>query len=404
MPRIDGLLKLLKDKNGSDLHLAVGSPPIMRIHGELERLQVRELTQSDMESLLFEIMDNEKKEIFLKNKEYDFAYEVSNVARFRVNAFYQRKGLAAVLRLIPAIVPRLEDLNMPEVMKSFCFYDRGLILVTGPTGSGKSTTLAALIDFINRNSSSHILTLEDPIEFVHQNISCLINQRQIGEHSLSFASALRSALREDPDVILVGEMRDLETISLAITAAETGHLVFGTLHTSSAAKTVDRIIDAFPKDQQEQIRTMLSESLKAVVAQQLIKTIDGKGRVAALEIMVVTPAVSNLIREAKTFQIPSIIQTGKKDGMQLMDQAILDLLKMKKISAEEAYLHANNKAMFEQYIKDKNIYMAYGIETGAHELSPRKDILERIAKETKFTGKADELATQRNIVNSQKPI
>jgi len=381
MAKIDSLLKLLKEKHGSDLHLAVGSPPVMRINGELEKMQVRELTQTDMETLLFEIMDEEKKNIFLKNKEYDFAYELKDVARFRVNAFYQRKGFAAVLRLIPTIIPKLEELNMPEIMKNFCFYDRGLVLVTGPTGSGKSTTLAALIDFINRNSSAHILTLEDPIEFVHQNISCLINQRQIGEHSLSFASALRSALREDPDVILVGEMRDLETISLAITAAETGHLVFGTLHTSSAAKTVDRIIDAFPKDQQEQIRTMLSESLKAVVAQQLIKTIDGKGRVAALEIMVVTPAISNLIREAKTFQIPSIIQTGKKDGMQLMDQAILDLLKLKKISGIDAYLHANNKAMFEQYIKDKNIYMAYGIETGAHELSPQKDIAEKITKE-----------------------
>ncbi len=398
MPKIDGLLKLLRDKKGSDLHLAVGSPPTLRIHGELEKMEVRELTQPDMESLLFEIMDSGKREWFLKNKEYDFAYEVKDVARFRVNAFYQRKGLAAVLRLIPAIIPKLEDLNMPEVMKNFCFFERGLVLVTGPTGSGKSTTLAALIDFINRNSSGHILTLEDPIEFVHQNVTCLINQRQIGEHSLTFASALRSALREDPDVILVGEMRDLETISLAITAAETGHLVFGTLHTSSAAKTIDRIIDAFPRDQQEQIRTMLSESLKAVVAQQLVKTIDGKGRAAALEIMVVTPAISNLIREAKTFQIPSMIQIGKKDGMQIMDQALLDLLKLKKISASEAYLHANNKAMFEQYMtKDTNIYMAYGIETGAQELSPKKDMTDKVTKETKPADKMQEANQQKGI-------
>ncbi len=398
MPKIDGLLKLLRDKKGSDLHLAVGSPPTLRIHGELEKMEVRELTQPDMESLLFEIMDSGKREWFLKNKEYDFAYEVKDIARFRVNAFYQRKGLAAVLRLIPAIIPRLEDLNMPEVMKNFCFFERGLVLVTGPTGSGKSTTLAALIDFINRNSSGHILTLEDPIEFVHQNVTCLINQRQIGEHSLTFASALRSALREDPDVILVGEMRDLETISLAITAAETGHLVFGTLHTSSAAKTIDRIIDAFPRDQQEQIRTMLSESLKAVVAQQLVKTIDGKGRAAALEIMVVTPAISNLIREAKTFQIPSMIQIGKKDGMQIMDQALLDLLKLKKISASEAYLHANNKAMFEQYMtKDTNIYMAYGIETGAQELSPKKDMTDKVTKETKPADKMQEANQHKGI-------
>ncbi len=391
MPKIDGLLKLLKDKKGSDLHLAVGAPPTLRIHGELEKMEVRELTQPDMESLLFEIMDDEKKEQFLKNKEYDFAYEIKDVARFRVNAFYQRKGLAAVMRLIPTTIPKLEDLNMPDVMKNFCFYERGLVLVTGPTGSGKSTTLASLIDFINRNSSGHILTLEDPIEFVHQNISCLINQRQIGEHSHTFASALRSALREDPDVILVGEMRDLETISLAITAAETGHLVFGTLHTSSAAKTVDRIIDAFPRDQQEQIRTMLSESLKAVVAQQLVKTIDGKGRVAALEIMVVTPGISNLIREAKTFQIPSMIQIGKKDGMQIMDQSLLDLLKLKKISAGEAYLHANNKAMFEQYMpKDTNIFMTHGIETGSQDLSPKKDMTDKLNKDAKRADKIEE--------------
>ncbi|MCL4557297.1 MAG: type IV pilus twitching motility protein PilT [Deltaproteobacteria bacterium] len=353
MARIDGLLKLLSERKGSDLHLSVGSPPVMRVHGELVRTEFRELTPADLETLMFEIIDSEKKEFLLRSKEYDFAYEVRDVARFRINAFFQRRGLAAVCRLIPSTMPKLEDMGLPDAIKDFCFYDRGLVLVTGPTGSGKSTTLAAIIDFINRTFPEHILTLEDPIEFVHKNISCLINQRQIGENSQSFASALRSALREDPDVILVGEMRDLETISLAITAAETGHLVFGTLHTSSAAKTVDRIIDAFPRDQQEQIRTMLSESLKAVIAQQLIKTEDGKGRTAALEIMVVTPAISNLIREAKTFQIPSLIQTGKKDGMQMMDQSILDLLKLRRISASDAYMAANNKSIFEQYLPMK---------------------------------------------------
>ena len=350
MAKIDGLLKLLKEKKGSDLHIAVGSPPIIRMHGDLVKTEFRELTQNDMESLILEVMDENGKQSFLQNKEYDFAYELKGTARFRVNAFLQRRGMAAVLRMIPSVVPKLEELGMPDVIKLFCNYEKGLILVTGPTGSGKSTTLAAIIDFINRTSSEHILTLEDPIEFVHQNVGCLVNQRQIGDHTNSFAAALRSALREDPDVILVGEMRDLETISLAITAAETGHLVFGTLHTSSASKTVDRIIDAFPKDQQEQIRTMLSESLKAVIAQQLIKTADGNGRIAAIEIMVSNPAVSNLIRESKTFQIPSIIQTGKKDGMQLMDQSILDLLKMKKITPLDAYAHANNKSIFEQYI------------------------------------------------------
>ncbi len=287
---------------------------------------------------------------FLENMDYDFAYEVPDLARFRVNVFWQRKGLAAVMRTIPSKILTLDDLGLPEVVRRFCMMTKGLVLVTGPTGSGKSTTLAAMVDWINEERADHILTIEDPIEFTHPNKKCLVNQREIGTNTKSFANALKAALREDPDVILVGEMRDRETIELGITAAETGHLVLGTLHTSSAPKTVDRIIDVFPADQQERIRAMLAESLKGVIAQVLLKTKDGKGRRAALEIMVGTNAVSNLIRENKIHQIPSIIQTGKKDGMQLLDQHILEFLMSGVISAEEAYMKCNNKQAFKQYL------------------------------------------------------
>jgi len=276
------------------------------------------------------------------------------MARFRGNIFMQHKGIGAVFRIIPSKILTADDLGLPEGVRKFTQLKKGLVLVTGPTGSGKSTTLAAMIDLINSSRKEHILTLEDPLEFIHENKESLLNQRQIGEHSESFTAALRAALREDPDVILVGEMRDLETISLAMTAAETGHLVFGTLHTNSAAKTIDRIIDAFPRDGQEQIRSMLSESLKGVVCQQLLKTVEGKGRIAAMEIMVGTPAVANLIREGKTFQIPSIIQTARKDGMQLMDQHLIDLLKTKRISPEEAHRCAQEKKQFEQYLPDQS--------------------------------------------------
>ena len=273
------------------------------------------------------------------------------LARFRGNMMLQHRGIAAVFRIIPTKILSADDLGLPEAVRNLTKLRKGLVLVTGPTGSGKSTTLAAMIDLINSTRNEHILTLEDPLEFIHENKMALFNQRQIGEHSDSFATALRAALREDPDVILVGEMRDLETIQLAMSAAETGHLVFGTLHTSSAAKTVDRMVDVFPKDSQEQVRAVLSESLKGVICQQLLKTADGKGRVAALEIMVGTPAIGNLIREGKTFQIPSIMQTARKDGMQLMDQHLLDLLKTKVIAPEEAYRCCNDKKQFEQHIQ-----------------------------------------------------
>jgi twitching motility protein PilT len=350
MAKIDQFFKLLKDSGSSDLHMTVGSPPIIRLHGDVQRVKYRDLTQEENQSLLYEIISEEQRKEFEKDHDLDFAYEVPGLARFRGNYFMQRKGMGAVFRIIPTKILTFEDLKLPEVIKRVCDLPKGLVLVTGPTGSGKSTTLAAMIDYINKNEKIHILTVEDPIEFVHENNQALVNQRQVGDHTASFTTALRAALREDPDVILVGEMRDLETISLAITAAETGHLVFGTLHTSSAAKTIDRIIDAFPKDQQEQIRTMLGESLKAVIAQVLLKKADGKGRAAALEILIVNHAISNLIREAKTFQIASIMQTGKREGMQLMDQAIMDLLKQKIITPLEAYNAAGQKSIFEPLV------------------------------------------------------
>ncbi|MEX0907330.1 MAG: type IV pilus twitching motility protein PilT [Gemmatimonadota bacterium] len=352
MAQIDQFLRLMVQQQGSDLHLTVGSPPIIRQHGELTRIKFRELSPSDMQALLYEIMTPAQKQTFEETNDTDFAYEVADVARFRVNVFRQRKGMGSVMRTIPAKVLSADDLGLPEGVRRFCGLNKGLVLVTGPTGSGKSTTLAAMIDLINETKSDHILTIEDPIEFVHPNKRGLVNQREIGNHTRSFASALRAALREDPDVILVGEMRDLETISLGITAAETGHLVFGTLHTNSAAKTVDRIINAFPADEQEQIRVMLGETLRGVVAQQLLRKADGAGRVAALEVMVGTPAIGNMIREAKTHQIPSMIQTGRKDGMQMMDQAILEFLMKNVITPEEAYAKAHSKNEFLPYLND----------------------------------------------------
>ena len=351
MAKIDAFFKYMLDNGASDLHLSVGAKPQLRLHGELQELNYQMLTEELLRALLFEIVTEEQKQAFLEKRDLDFAYEIPSVARFRANYFTQKRGLAAVFRIIPSKILTVEDLGLPKQVLKLANLSRGLVLVTGPTGSGKSTTLAAIIDYINRNRKDHILTVEDPIEFVHQNKGCLINQREIGTHTKSFASALKAALREDPDVVLVGEMRDLETIELAITAAETGHLVFGTLHTSSAAKTVDRIIDVFPSSQQAQIRTMLSESLKGVVAQQLLKRADKPGRIAALEILFVNVAISNLIREGKTFQIPSIMQTAKGEGMQLLDQMIMELLMQKTISAEEAYMKANDKKVFERFIK-----------------------------------------------------
>ncbi len=351
MAQIDQFLKVMVEKGGSDLHLTTGAPPVMRVHGQMQRLKFRELTPKDTETLIYEIMEEEWRMRFLENQDYDFAYEIEGLARFRVNVFWQRKGLGAVMRTIPSDILTAADLGLPEAVRKFCMMTKGLVLVTGPTGSGKSTTLAAMVDLINETRTDHILTIEDPIEFTHPNKKCLVNQREISTNTKSFTNALRAALREDPDVILVGEMRDRETIELGITAAETGHLVFGTLHTNSAPKTVDRIIDVFPADQQAQIRAMLGESLKGVISQVLLRLKGGKGRVAAQEIMVGTSAIANLIREGKIHQIPSLIQTGKKDGMQLLDQHILEFLMSGQITATEAYMRAHNKTAFVQYLE-----------------------------------------------------
>lgn len=351
MAKIDALFNIMIEKGASDMHLCTGSRPKLRNSGELEEMDYDLLTDESLKELLFEIATEEQQAKFLEKKDLDFAYEIPDVSRFRANYFQQKFGMGAVFRVIPTKILTIEDLNLPEQILKLTQLSRGLVLVTGPTGSGKSTTLAAIIDYINANRKDHILTVEDPIEFVHKSKGCLVNHREVGSHTESFASALRAALREDPDVILVGEMRDLETIELAITAAETGHLVFGTLHTSSAAKTIDRIIDAFPAGQQAQIRTMLSESLKGVICQQLLKRVDQPGRLAALEILFCKTAIANLIREAKTHQILSIIQTSKAEGMQLMDQAIMDFLMKKMIAPEEAYLKANDKNAFQRFLK-----------------------------------------------------
>ncbi len=351
MAQIDQFLKVLVEQGGSDLHLTVGSPPVMRVHGHLQRIKFRELTNADMEALVYEIMEEEWRITFIDRQDYDFAYEIEGLARFRANVFWQRKGLGCVLRTIPSKILTAKQLGLPEAVERLCMLTKGLVLVTGPTGSGKSTTLAAMIDLINDKRSDHVLTIEDPIEFVHENKKSLVNQREIRTNTKSFANALRAALREDPDVIMVGEMRDRETIELGITAAETGHLVFGTLHTNSAPKTVDRIIDVFPADEQEQIRSMLAESLKGVVAQVLLRHKDGNSRMAAMEIMIGTSAIGNLIREGKIHQIPSIIQTGKKDGMQLLDQHILEFLMAGRITPQEAYMRCNNKQAFLQYLE-----------------------------------------------------
>jgi len=350
MAKIDALFKLMKQQGASDLHLSSGAPPIFRQHGEMERLNYPPLSNEQCKALIYEIMDAEKRAKFEENHDLDFAYALADVGRFRANVLETHRGIAGVFRIIPSKILTADELNLSEGIRKMTRFKKGLVLVTGPTGSGKSTTLAAMIDLINRTRREHILTLEDPLEFIHENQMSLVNHRQIGTHSLSFGNALKAALREDPDIILVGEMRDLETISLAMSAAETGHLVFGTLHTNSAPKTIDRIIDVFPKDAQEQVRSMLGESLKGVVCQQLLKTADGKGRIAAHEILLGNPAVSNLIREGKTFQIPSIMQTGRGDGMQLMDQRILELLKEKLVTPEEAYRCAVEKRSFEQFL------------------------------------------------------
>ncbi|BCX87694.1 twitching motility protein PilT [Methylomarinovum tepidoasis] len=339
------LLAFSVKNNASDLHLSAGLPPMIRVDGDIRRINVPPLEHKEVHALVYDIMNDKQRRDYEEYLETDFSFELPGVARFRVNAFHQDRGAAAVFRTIPSKVLTLEDLGCPPFFRDVTQKPRGLILVTGPTGSGKSTTLAAMIDYINSNNYSHILTVEDPIEFVHQSKKSLINQREVHRDTLGFNEALRSALREDPDVILVGEMRDLETIRLALTAAETGHLVFGTLHTSSAAKTIDRIIDVFPAAEKAMIRSMLSESLQAVIAQTLLKKIGG-GRTAAWEIMVGTPAIRNLIREDKVAQMYSAIQTGRKDGMQTLDQHLQELVDKGVISRQTARTKAVNKAAF----------------------------------------------------------
>ena len=346
MPQLDKYFQLTIDQCASDLHMPAGSPPCIRINGDLVKLEAQPLTHEQNMTMFSEIMNERSTQEFKKKRQVDFAHSFGATARFRTNIFMQRRGISGSFRLIPGKIITVEQLQLPEAIVGLCKLKKGLILVTGPTGSGKSTTLAALIDFINQSLKGHVITIEDPIEFVHQNKTCLVSQRQVGESVDSFSDGLRAALREDPDIILVGEMRDLETISMAITAAETGHLVFGTLHTTSASKTVDRIIDAFPVTQQEMIRTILSDSLKGVIAQTLLKRTDGKGRIAAFEILLGVPALANLIRENKSFQIPSLIQTQRGLGMQLMDQALIDLVKQRKVSMQDAGEWATDKKTF----------------------------------------------------------
>jgi len=349
---IDQLFHAMCGKAASDLHLCVGSPPLIRKDGRMEALDssVSALAVADIEALLEPIMPERNRKEFAERHDTDFAYEIPDLARFRANAFVDRKGPGAVFRVIPSKILTAEQLGLSQHLLQLCHLNKGLILVTGPTGSGKSTTLCALIDYINRNRHDHIITIEDPIEFVHPNQKCLINQREVRTHTDSFKDALRAALREDPDIVLVGELRDLETVAIAIETAETGHLVFGTLHTTTAASTVDRVIDQFPTDRQAQIRIMLSESLRGVIAQNLCRKIGG-GRVAALEVLMVTQGVSNLIREGKTFQIPSMMQVGKSIGMVTLNDALMDLVTKKLVEPDEAMSKAVDKAGFEAMLK-----------------------------------------------------
>jgi twitching motility protein PilT len=378
MTDIAELLMLTLQMKASDLHLTVGLPPSVRVNGEVEPLQVPAgagdveprqlpvLTREAAQELIYGILNDGQRARFDETRDLDFSLDFGETGRFRVNAFVGRQGVGAVLRVIPSRIKTATELGLPPIITKMAEYERGLVLVTGPTGSGKSTTLAALIDQINQNRHGHILTIEDPIEFVHPHKNCVVNQREVGAHTAHFAAALRAALREDPDVILVGEMRDLETISLAVSAAETGHLVFGTLHTSSAPQTVDRIIDVFPPHQQAQIRAQLSESIRGIVAQMLVKTSDGTGRAAVLEILTATPAVRNLIREGKTFQLPSVIQTGVKEGMQTVESSLRDLVNSGRVSMEEAMRRAPDKEAFHKSFEDMagNGFASRSVENG----------------------------------------
>src|SRR3989440_4365657 len=350
MARLDAFFKLMFDSGASDLHITSGQPPILRVHGDLERVKYDRMDDETLRAMLYEIAPEQTIKKFEETGDVDFGYEIPGVARFRANYFMQKYGCGAVFRQIPTKVLTADDLGLPPILKKCAMLPKGLVLATGPTGSGKSTTLAAIVDHANKHRKDHIVTIEDPIEFVHASQGCLVNHREVGSHTRSFAAALRGALREDPDIILVGEMRDLETIELAITAASTGHLVFGTLHTPSASKTVDRIIDVFPSEQQNKIRATLSESLAGVVAQNLFKRVDKKGRIASLEILVFTNAIRNLVRECKTHQLPGMIQVGKKLGNMPLDDSIMDHLKMKRISPEEAYDKCLDKKKFRPFL------------------------------------------------------
>ncbi|THB62679.1 MAG: type IV pilus twitching motility protein PilT [Desulfovibrio sp.] len=352
MAQIDAFFKMLHEHGGSDLHLSSGSQPVIRLRGDLQRVKYKTLEHEELKKLLYEITPERKIKEFEETGDVDFGYEVPNMARYRVNYFMQNRGIAAAFREIPEKIMTIEELGLPPILAQLAMLPKGLVLVTGPTGSGKSTTLAAIIDYANKMRKEHIVTIEDPIEFVHQNQSCLINQREVGRDTLTFKAALRGALREDPDIILVGEMRDLETVELALEAAETGHLVFSTLHTISAPKTIDRIIEIFPGELQGQIRSSLSESLRAVVSQTLFKRIDVKGRVAVLELLLGIPSVRNLIRESKTYQINSVIETSKKRGMQTLDDEIMKLVEANVIDPNEAYNKSVNKKRFRPFMTE----------------------------------------------------
>jgi len=352
MAKIDAFFKLMHEQGASDLHLVSGQQPIIRIRGEMERIKYKRLDNDELTNMLYEITPEEKVKIFEESGDLDFGYEIPGLARYRANFFNQKNGVGAVFREIPSTIMTAEQLGLPPVIPKLCMLPRGLVVVTGPTGSGKSTTLAAIVDQANRLRKDHIITIEDPIEFVHHSQNCIVNHREVGTHTKSFSAALRGSLREDPDIILVGEMRDLETISLAMEAASTGHLVFSTLHTTSAAKTVDRMIEVFPADQQAQVRSTLADGIRAVVAQVLFKRVDIKGRVPALEVLIATPAVRNLIREAKTHMLAGSMQVGKRYGMQLLDDAIMELYEKGWISPDDAYSKANEKSRFRPLIKE----------------------------------------------------
>ncbi len=351
MAKIDAFFQLMHDQGASDLHLVTGQQPALRIRGEIERIKYNILDNDELKAMLYEIAPEHKVKQFEEVGDVDFAYEIPNLARYRANFFMQKYGVAAVFREVPTKIMTAQQLGLPPVVSRLATLPRGLVLVTGPTGSGKSTTLAAIIDEANRTRKDHIITIEDPIEFVHQSQGCIVNHREVGIHTKTYSAALRGALREDPDIILVGELRDLETIQMAIEAASTGHLVFGTLHTTSAAKTVDRIIEVFPASEQMQIRSTLADGLRAVIAQVLFKRIDKKALIPALEILIANSAVRNLIRESKTYQIPSMMQTGRKYGMQLLDDAIMDLMNKGLISPDDAYSKANDKTKFRPFLK-----------------------------------------------------